>query len=69
MKKLKAEEKKDQQNPERKLENKHEVLSSNSYFNNLIQLQLTPVSIGVDCYNRLIVQHNEPGVFHPPAFL
>src|ERR1043165_5604310 len=32
MKKLKEEEKKDQQNPERKAENKNEVTSSQSYF-------------------------------------
>lgn len=35
MKKIQEEEKKDQQNPERKLENKNEVISFLSYFANV----------------------------------
>jgi hypothetical protein len=66
-KKLKQEEKKDQQNPERKLENKVEVFSC-SYVNLDISL---PINNRFNYFN--FPEKDLPGqsipVFHPPCFV
>jgi hypothetical protein len=67
MKMLKAEEKKDQQNPERRMENKNDVTSSKSFFPTLS----IPFSVG--CSWTQLHDHtslprgNALAVFHPPA--
>ncbi|MFT3979304.1 MAG: hypothetical protein QM687_02465 [Ferruginibacter sp.] len=67
MKKLKEEEKKEQQNPERKAENKNEiVLSSRSFFpvlspaNNIV----SPVFTGYTTARETKMPRN---IFHPPS--
>ena len=67
MKKLKEEEKKDQQNPERKLVNKNEVASSESYFAN-VQIK----SINNTKSFQLLLSTGYPAyrsydIFHPPS--
>ncbi len=69
MKKLKQEENKDEQNPERKSENKNEcVLSSKSFF--------PVVTFAASCENKIKfpilpsgkeIKMMPPSVFHPPA--
>src|SRR4249919_3962619 len=67
MKKFKAEEKRQQQNPERRTENKNEVVSSNSFFPTVgIQYSASSdVPSPID-YTSFPVGNN-PAVFHPPA--
>ncbi len=66
MKKLKQEEKQDQQNPERKLENKTEVLSSKSFYCNsvdaiaIIALKASPIE---KSYPLTDIAYS---FFHPP---
>lgn len=64
-KKLKQQEKKDQQNPERKLENKNEVIFYSNFTNNFPFL-----SIARHCYFHYseddIIDFSFP-VFHPPT--
>lgn len=69
IKKLKEEEKKDQQNPERKTENKDEVVSSKSHF---VSLPLKSadgeknISVFTESY---IPTGTTPDIFHPPALI
>lgn len=68
MKKLKQEEKKDQENPERKSENKNEVLlSSKSFFASLVLpvLQLNP-EIKYPGQSNSISIDRSLDIFHPP---
>jgi hypothetical protein len=66
MKKLKQEEKQDQQNPERKSENKVEVLSSKSFYCNSV------VALTLIVFKPTAVEKNYPvtdisySFFHPP---
>ena len=66
MKKLREEEKKNQQNPERRAENKNEVLSSRSFFTSL-PLGKPAVSDIVYSYLHISIP-KEPytDIFHPP---
>lgn len=70
MKKLKQEEKKDQQNPDRKLENKSEVtLSSKSFFASFDIVPLIQQSIS---YSELSSDRElkmPRSIFHPPGIL
>ena len=69
MKKLKEEEKKDQQYPDRKLVNKNQVVSSESYFANLpINSLHNPIAF------QLLLITGSPAdrsyaIFHPPSRL
>lgn len=68
MKKLKQEEKKDQENPERKSENKNEVLlSSKSFFASLVipALQLKPIKKYPGTFNAISTDRSLD-IFHPP---
>ena len=67
MKKMQQEEKKDQQNPERKAENKAEVLSSKSYFHTNI-----PAFVMSFCKPSFINNEGTEikmprSIFHPPG--
>jgi hypothetical protein len=67
MKKLKEEEKKEQQNPERKVDNKNEIASSKSFFaNGLLKKPVIAYS-----YSLYFDDSFPPGasadIFHPPA--
>jgi hypothetical protein len=66
MKKLEQEEKKDQQNPERKLENKNEVVSSKSSF---ATLQTEPIQI-FNAFGSFFITarpiDRSFAIFHPP---
>lgn len=66
-KKMKQEEKKDQQNPERKLENKVEVFSCSR-----INLDISPCTIDHFVYSNYpekgLSDQSFP-VFHPPCFV
>ena len=67
MKMLKAEEKKDQQNPERRIENKSDVSSSKSFFPTL-GIRFSSSSEWPQLYNHKSLRTGELGaVFHPPA--
>lgn len=65
-KKLKQEENKDQQNPERKMENKNEVLSSKSFFT-------VPLFVSIKLNKKYFefsdtrVFDISPLIFHPPC--
>lgn len=67
MKKIQEEEKKDQQRPERKMENKFEVVSSRSYF------ATTPIQdLGIpitypDCFAARQLPGYAGSIFHPPS--
>jgi hypothetical protein len=66
IKKLKQEEKKDQQNPERKIENKNEVVSSKSFFTSALLTSAIShpchiISSDSGTIDRSFV------VFHPPC--
>lgn len=67
MKKLKQEENKDKQNPERKADNKEEVLSANSFYTTLapkfqVKIEVTyPVSAGDKAVDM------PRSIFHPPG--
>lgn len=66
MKKIRAEEKKDEQNPERKFETKIEVLSSKSFFCSVAPFiieQSTPIIFFDKSYP---VRDMAYGIFHPP---
>ncbi len=68
-KQVKAEEKKDQQNPERKLENKNEVTSSRSFFASYTVFFIA----SADCFNHYSIAAlpatQAQDIFHPPAFV
>lgn len=69
MKKLREEEKKGEQAPERKLVNNAEVLSSRSYFAVLplpVRQLLTPVRSSCVYF---LPQSDPPCIFHPPAIV
>jgi len=64
-KKLRQEEKKDQQNPERKLENKNEVIFFSETSNHFFSFSIH----GHDCFSqpvKKVIDLSFP-VFHPPA--
>jgi len=68
-KKIKDEEKKDQQNPDRKQENKAEVVSSKSFF-----LSLTahsPVHHTLKIWHPVIskLEGHSGSIFHPPSMV
>ncbi|MES1215758.1 MAG: hypothetical protein ABUT20_09580 [Bacteroidota bacterium] len=65
-KKLKQEENKDNQNPERKMENKNEVISSRSFFADAI----FPFNKERKTYFDYVddeINHYSPAIFHPPS--
>ena len=66
MKKLKEQEKKDQQVPERKQENKTEPLSSKSFFYSLENHFSTIVSKAVDAEKNFTLTDMAYSFFHPP---
>ncbi|MBS1512414.1 MAG: hypothetical protein JST86_16330 [Bacteroidetes bacterium] len=66
MKKLKAEEKKDEQNPERKADNKTVVLSSKSFFCSVITAIIPAFSKPSAGSNTFSLQDMEYAFFHPP---
>lgn len=67
MKKLKEEEKKDHQNPERKMDNKNEVVWSSSSFAS-IELKKIQVPVpGLANYISYCPQTEPVDIFHPPA--
>ena len=67
MKKLQEEEKKDGQAPERKLENKVEVVSSNSFFANLTTERHAIQTNFLSHYCCLVPQGKTSEIFHPPT--
>jgi hypothetical protein len=67
LKKLREEEKKEQQNPERKIDNKNEVASSKSFFTNgLIKKPIITHSYFV-YFNTSFPAGTATDIFHPPA--
>ena len=66
MKKLKQEEKKDAQNPERRSNGKDEVLSSKSYFASVYFLY-TPITIDYSLYLPSTTTDMALDIFHPPG--
>ncbi len=66
MKKIRQEQKKDQQNPERKLENKSEVLSSRSSFPVSSLLSITLSTPGGSVYKAGNSTDHSYDIFHPP---
>jgi hypothetical protein len=67
MKKLQEEEKKDQQNPERKIDNKNEVASSKSFFaNGLFKKPIITHSYSV-YFNTSFPIGAPADIFHPPS--
>jgi hypothetical protein len=66
MKKLKQEEKQDQQNPERKSENKVEVLSSKSFYCSAIAAISTIVAKATPVEKNYPVTDISYAFFHPP---
>ena len=68
MKKLKEEEKKEQQTPGRKAEQKNEVLSSKSFYTHL-PIEKTHISSRYSLFHLITLPTTIPGsIFHPPAF-
>lgn len=67
MKKLKEEEKKDQQAPERRGENKNEVVSSASHFDSVLVWQNSVQTSFEFYYHPLSPQHSAADIFHPPT--
>lgn len=69
MKKMRQEEKKDQENPERRSDNKNEVsLSSKSFFASLGTRPLTEIISSTSCPSMIglpIDRNND--IFHPPG--
>jgi hypothetical protein len=67
MKKLREQEKKDQQNPERKTENKNEVTSSRSYFASIPLYRLN-IPRPALCYSISPLSAGmNTEIFHPPG--
>ena len=66
MKKLKQEENKDKQNPERRNENKNEVISSKSFFASVQQAFSTNSFDYIILHNKS-VQDMPADFFHPPG--
>ena len=69
MKQMKNEEKKDQQNPERKLENKNEVVSSKSFFTKYSCFAGVSKKNVYSNYSEILSAAKEKDIFHPPAEL
>jgi hypothetical protein len=67
MKKFKAEEKRQQQNPERRAENKNEVVSCRSFFPSMDIQYSTALEIISPINQTLFPLGSRPSVFHPPA--
>jgi hypothetical protein len=65
-KKIKQEEQKDRENPERKLENKNEVLSSKSFFISVPSLSSCTLSVYALFSDKSTIGHSL-AVFHPPC--
>ncbi len=65
--KMKQEEKKNEQNPERKLENKNEVISSRSFFayDIIISARTYPDHIVSSDKNTMDISYS---IFHPPCY-
>jgi hypothetical protein len=69
VKKIKQEEKKSQQNPERKMENKNEVISSRSFFTTL-EYKIPPSkSIAFSFYKAGRLTRRPSAIFHPPCLV
>lgn len=68
MKKLQEEEKKDQGNPERRLENKNEVIAHQTFFAQVNDKQVSANPPFGDLYNCSTAAGARRGIFHPPAF-
>jgi hypothetical protein len=69
MKKLKEEEKKDQQNPERKTENKDQVVSSKSYFV-FLTLKSADGEKNISVFKESYTPTGTTAdIFHPPALV
>ena len=66
MKKLKQEENKDKQNPERRNENKQEVISSKSFFAS-VQQAISINSLEFYIINNKSVKDMPADFFHPPG--
>jgi hypothetical protein len=67
MKKLKEEEKKDQQNPERKTDNKNEVVSSKSFYAGISSKPAKAITPTSEYKERYIPTGLTADIFHPPA--
>lgn len=67
MKQLKAEEKKDQQNPERRVDNKNEVVLSSKSFYPSLKLLARIRSTYFDYYQPGKLSGIAKSVFHPPT--
>jgi hypothetical protein len=67
MKKLQEEEKKDQQNPERKVENKNEVASSKSFFANGLFKKPIITHSYTAYFNTSFPIGITADIFHPPS--
>ena len=67
MKKLQEEEKKDQQNPERKIDNKNEVASSKSFFAKGVFREPITVHSYTVYFNTSFPIGTTADIFHPPA--
>jgi hypothetical protein len=68
-KKMKEEDKKDQQNPERKLENKQEVVSSKSFFPSLMSYSTYNSSPqNSNLVDSKLASHSS-SIFHPPSLV
>jgi len=66
MKKLKQEENKDKQNPDRKTDNKEEILSSRSFFAH-IEERMLPVENVYPLLNDNTTATTPRSIFHPPG--
>lgn len=66
MKKLRQQENKEKENPDRKLDNKYEVISSKSFFTSITY---TAVKVKQQFFSRNnnLVSDIAPDIFHPPA--
>jgi hypothetical protein len=67
MKKLREEERKQQQEPTRKLEGKNDVVSSQSFFGSANQPPTLLRLKATDRYIMFIGHAHGPAIFHPPA--
>lgn len=69
MKKIQAEEKKEQQNPERKAENKNEVSSSRSFFTSSLLPNVSIYQSTLHHFNASVLKGVHSKVFHPPGLV
>ena len=68
-KKMKDEDKKQQQNPERKANNHNEPISSKSFYCSLLCENLTIVHLYCSSYKFLLPKYLQSEIFHPPGKL